>query len=382
MAGWLGKATSLFQPPPPPVDPFEVECDCGGRVVGLRTSTYQKRPCPRCERPVFVLPRNPYPSAKPKTAPKRKPGDPDAAGTADLASKRTSVDLGPPPAASKSDKLPTAGAARPAKPVAIEAADLVLEPRRRVFTPIRLLTLAIVTMTVATGAALWHRYQVETAKTIVAKAADAAEAALRDGDFVVAAREFERARNAVDVIGRTDRAANEIRRMSRQTTAASKLATSTLTEVLEESLARKKSGQSSSVQLTSTDQGSWVIFDTRIVEDDNQPNVYQIDAPMQFEATTILIVLETEIFRQLPQTEADERSPRVIFAAQLEEIVDPAGDPPVGKLKLNGKTAFLWSSYDMYASIGYRPFDAESEHQTRTLLERQHDVPLQAAASK
>lgn len=373
MAGWLSKATSLFQPPPPPVDPFEVECDCGGRVVGLRTATYQKRPCPRCQRPVFVLPSNPYPHPKPKVAQAPIGASGKSTAKANLTPPRTTVDPGPSPAISKSGKRPTPESPRSSQAVAAGDSILVPEPKR-LFTSLRLLGISIFAMAALTAVAFWHRYQVDVAKATVTKATDAGEAALREGDFIVAAREYGRARAAVDVLGRNDRAAGDIRRMSLQTNAAAKLASSTLTEILEDSLSRKNSGQTTSIQLTSVDQGVWVIFDTRILPSDDSKDRFEIDAPMQFDETTIQIELETEIFRQLPQGDPDSGGPRVIFAAQLDELTGPKGDPPMAKLILNGKTAFLWSNYQMYVSIGYRPPDPESEQQTRALLDRQLEV--------
>jgi hypothetical protein len=43
-------------------------------------------------------------------------------------------------------------------------------------------------------------------------------------------------------------------------------------------------------------------------------------------------------------------------------------------LKLNATTAFLWTSYETYCTVGYRPFDAESEKQTKATIERQREA--------
>jgi hypothetical protein len=44
-----------------PVAPYEVVCECGGVVKGLRKSRHQVVPCPGCGRSVFVLPFSPLP---------------------------------------------------------------------------------------------------------------------------------------------------------------------------------------------------------------------------------------------------------------------------------------------------------------------------------
>ncbi|MCH2212600.1 MAG: hypothetical protein MK110_14950 [Fuerstiella sp.] len=42
--------------------PFDVSCECGGRVTGIRTSSWQQTSCPSCHTSCFLLPANVYPS--------------------------------------------------------------------------------------------------------------------------------------------------------------------------------------------------------------------------------------------------------------------------------------------------------------------------------
>ena len=374
MASWLSRATSLFQPPPPPpADPFEVECDCGGRIVGLRTVAYQKRPCPRCQNPVFVLPANVYPRPKPK--PSVTPVLPKTTSEVHVqpSDEKVVVDDTRPMTGSKSTKLERSDFDRKLVASPAKEPELLSSPRARVFTPVRLLGLAIFLMTAVTAAGLWRRHQIETAKAIVARATDDGKEALRTRDFVKASEELQRAHAAVDVLGRKDETANEIRRISRQATAAAKLASSTLTEILEEALTAAKADTTKSPQLTSVDRSAWIVFDARIVPSDDVTTGYFVDGPIQFADSQVRIEIVTGIFRQQPRADESGEAPRAIFAAQLEQLTAPTGDPPTAVLTLNGKTAFLWSSYDIYSAIGYRPNDTdpESERETRALLDRQ-----------
>ena len=93
LVGWLTKAAAVFGRVEAPPEPFDVACECGGSVNGLRTPLQQKLNCPRCSRPVWVLlPRAPdwrwlleredspwYPSAR--LFRQTRPGDwPDVIG--------------------------------------------------------------------------------------------------------------------------------------------------------------------------------------------------------------------------------------------------------------------------------------------------------------
>ena len=62
----LAKAKSrLFGSAPESVPvPFEVPCDCGHRVTGIRRTSYQIAVCSACQSSLFVLPVNVYPTTK------------------------------------------------------------------------------------------------------------------------------------------------------------------------------------------------------------------------------------------------------------------------------------------------------------------------------
>ena len=57
------------------------------------------------------------------------------------------------------------------------------------------------TIAFLTAWGLWHRQRIETAKASVQAASEAGMAALKDGNFAMAARELSRARDAVDLLG-------------------------------------------------------------------------------------------------------------------------------------------------------------------------------------
>lgn len=381
MAGWLTRTTSLFRQPIPAPEPYEVECDCGGKLVGQRTTSYQKPLCPVCDRPVFILPANVYPRPKIKPA-KDKPqvgaaGKPSSGGKPLKSSPNSVVDDNP----SSSPLRPGSGKKTPgtrdSAPAVGSQPTLLQAPPRPFFTPLRLITGSILIISVLTGGGLWYRQQWETAKATVSSATDAGRAALRDRDYVTAAKELERAKAAVDLLERKDRTAEDIRRQSREATVLANLAANSLSEILEDTLANAKPGNTDPLRMASLDQNAWVIFDTSLIPFPTGSNRFQVDAPLWSTRHQVYIQLEIESPALAKVAIADEgaEAPRVIFAAQLEEMSAPTGKPATSILKLNGKTAILWTDYETYQAVGFNPHgDTEYEQQTKAILAKQLEL--------
>lgn len=367
MAGWLSRATSLFQQTPPPPEPFEVECDCGAKVVGQRISTYQKPACSRCERPVFVLPANIYPQVKQKSKSRSSKGK----GGSKSDRTSTAVVDDDPDQTPQSQPSRTDRNAKAAKAPAVIEQQILLEPPSPWITPLRVTTTAIFLVGVATIAGLWYRHRIEKAQTAISQSADAGMAALKEEDFLTASRELQRASDAVDVLGRTDATSNEIRRLSRESTTLANLSSSTLTEILDETIAAGKRGQTEPLRLSVSNKGAWVIFDARVTPVSGGRARCLVDAPFFVGDATVRIEVDSPAVRSVSQPDPSGQQARVIFAAQLESLTAPTGQPPISVLTLNAKTAFLWTSYDTYKAIGYRPIDAENDEQTSALLKRQ-----------
>ncbi len=371
MSGWLSRATSLFQQPLPSIEPFAVECDCGGKVVGQRTSTHLRPICPACERPVFVLPANVYPQPKLQASAKNQPAKQSDGTKSGRISTNVVADVGPQPPPTKSPTVHKLTAGRTVQPQPAPEPAILREPRTPLITPLRMIAAAIVLVSAVTVGGLWHRQRIERAKTTVARSTDSGMVALRERDFVKAAYELDKARLAVDLLGRTDRAAHDIRRLSREATALAKLASNSLTEFLQETLSNGKPDQTEPLRMASLDKNAWVLFDACMIPTGEGRDRFVIDAPILLREGIVRIEIESPIFQNASHSSESSEEPRIIFAAQLEQVSPPHGEPPTSILTLNGKSAFLWTSYDTYVAIGYHAFDAEEERQTKALLERQ-----------
>lgn len=369
MTGWLSRATDAFRKEAPPApESYEVVCDCGGRVTGERSRPAQRPPCPSCGRQVFVLPANVYPRAvKPaakKAAPKPTPAKSAAKDRMTLAEAT----------ATKTPSSVRAKVEREEAASRDDRAGIAVEAREKQLTPFRITVLAMVVVCGLTGWGLWHRHRVETAKSIVAQATEAGMRALQDRDFTTAARELERARNAVDLLKRTDDEAQAVRLLCREAVAARSLAHDSLFELLRKSMADMKPGDKEATQFNRLYRDAWVLFDSTVLvpEDGTQPCT--LDMPVYYRGQLVRIEANFAALRQAAGRAPVGEPARVIFAAQLERLTPGVVPQSAAVLTLKDQSAFLWTNHDNYAALGYHEEHPEELKVTRAILERQLEV--------
>ena len=344
---------------------------------GRNRSAAQRPACPNCGRPVFVLPANAYPVAvKPKmqeavtTAetgerPTRETPRSGAAQRAGVAPRGRDAA----PAAKPDRRNPVASAASAtAQPAAVKPDGILLEARTRILTPFRLIVAVIVVMGGVTGWGLWHRQRVESAKANVLAAHEAGMKALQAGDFTTAAHELTRARDAVDLLRRTDPEANTIRRFSREAIAGHGLSRSGLFELLADYAANPSSGKS---RFASRHRDAWLVLDAVIANPDATDRPCVLDMPLLMEGMRFRIEVDSPAIRTAARREYERGSARVIFAAPMSEIRPPSAEDPEAVLVLNGKSAFLWTTLETYNALGYEENRADELQLTRDLLARQ-----------
>ena len=255
MAGWLSRATDAFRKPAAaPPEPFAVRCDCGGTVAGERVSAAQKPACPRCGTSVFVLPLNVYP-APPRPAPPNAVGTAKPDATKPAKPDTSATVTAPREAAASTRKTQSSPKAKPGlrepvaaqvQPAAAAPNGILVDAPSRMLTPFRLIVVVIGAIGMVTAWGLWHRQRVEFAKASVQAAAEAGLAALKDGNFAAAARDLSRARDAVDLLRRTDPESHTIRRHCREAVAGYELSGSSLFELLAGYAAEVRQGKAAS----------------------------------------------------------------------------------------------------------------------------------------
>lgn len=320
-------------------------------MTGERAAAAQRPPCPVCGRQVFVLPANVYPvsvrSKKPKPPQPQKSAEENSDSTA----------------TTKPERRHTATTTKSKEP---EPKGILLEADTRLVTPFRAIVAAIAIIGSLTLWGLWYRHRIESAKATVLAASETGMRALAEGDFSTAARELTRARHAVDLLQRTDAAANSIRRCCREAVAANELSDTDLFDLL-----NGKNGASADLKLGSRQRSQWFLFDTNLVEPDRTTGPRPLDMPLLFDDVKYRVEIDSAVIREAAWEAQATGAARVIFAAQLAEIRPATESDPVATVVLNGKSAFLWTTPESYAAVGYVESREDQLQATRDLLERQ-----------
>lgn len=388
MADWLAKAQQAFgytatETP----QPFELTCSCGGVIRGMRQSEYQQVGCARCGEPSFVLPADVYPQPKPLKHRPKSVSPPRKTDKADPPKPRprtaSSVRAGAPATASRPaaerlrQRMRTVkdDLRRQARDMRTHAADglrrAVARQKARL-TPFRLVIVGIVAVVAGTGYWVMQRNAAEQAEITLRTASESARAALAEGDFLTASREFRRACDALEVLKRDDETARTLKQMLRESTSASQLLSKPLFDVISElpqASHRDPAHWQEEFRRQYADQ--WLVIETTIMPNSAAPpgNDHMfIDYPLVVGGKPVVIEADVSLFDRLGTTAEPKR---VIFAAQLEGCRLRDEDPKRWVVTLRGENAFLWSSFDNYRALGFDFADEAAENDVRQLLEEQ-----------
>lgn len=422
MSGWwqslsdrLSNLRPRSAPPADEVQRYTFRCDCGTLLRGERTRKPQKPTCPQCANTWFIWPRNVYPTPPPfadSTRPivsavvesidvpddAKTPAAPRAEGTSGKtgpASKRR----GKSPAANDPLAVITPPAAGGDDPEQDDANLVVIDEDgrtwgeffggvsgavRRQLTPLRVAVITILIVLGGTSTLVLHQRRVEDARTVVQPASAAGIAAFHERDFPRAVRELQRATTAVDLLGRHDADSEAIRQFHREALVGERLARYVVLELLVEghqAATAKPPDQSTLRQVANTVREGWLIFDAggRAVSADeagltgkpgSRPRpLYRLDTPLMDGNVRADVVFTARPNAPLAKRLA-EGAPRMIFAAQIEELYFPLGKQPA-QITLRASTAFLLTDYENYVALGFVPTDEEDERQTRAVLDDQ-----------
>ena len=372
MADWLSRATDAFRKQAPPApETYEVGCDCGVRLSGERTSAAQRPACPTCGGRVFVLPANVYP----RTVKPVQPLPPLPVRPTKTTKKGRDT-----PVKGAASKTPLPTNRQPdfdALVPSVSESGIALDTRTRLITPVRLIVLAMLAVCGLTGWGLLRRYRIESAKAIVAKATDEGIRAIREGNFDGAARDLMIAREAVDLLKRTDAEAQSVRRLCREAIAARGLASDSLLEAIHKSLADIRLGDKETKRFDGLYRDAWVLFDAKLIVPDDAARPSLVDLAITHAGRPVRIETRSELIRRAAQQSPAESPHRVIFAAKLARL-SPAHDAQTeAVLTLDDDSAFLWGTFETYAALGYTEDDAEELRRTRELLERQLEATME-----
>lgn len=385
MAGWLTRAAAAFsRRAEAPPEPFDVPCDCGGRLTGVRVAGHQKLRCLGCERYVLVLPASPYPAVKRRlldVAPKPPRSivhASDRQESSQAGPRRTSRPAKKkrsPPEPDKARTVPQGEEASPTPEPLVLSPQVVQTKSRRL--TIRLIVVSIAALLGVTGWSLRNRALREDARALVPVASEAGLTALRQGDFPTAVRELSRAVQGLDTLRRGDAAATAIRQAYREAVAANGLATASLSQLAEEFLTDTGTPEERLRRFQTQSGSKWLIFDANVVQTsfDGTP-LYQLEVPWMVGERPLQVQLE---FPEMDRMAADRplsSAARIIFAGQIDDWIVPERPRQPIVARLRKTTAFLWTDYDSLRAVGFQPESKDAERETRELLNRQREIAL------
>lgn len=362
MGRWLTVAERLFRRQAVRPAPFEVQCVCGGRVSGERTAVHQTPLCPRCRKSLFVLPACVYPVPKaPRTAqpPAPRKKKPAATQSAPAEQKRDST-RGPreptAPALEFSSERPLATKPRPPAREVVRATltasvGALKTLRKKQATPVRLVLASALGVAMLTGWWVVHRRAVNEAERIVPVAARLGEQALEEHDLGEAARQFQKVRAALDLLGRDDPQARILRQSAQEIGASAHLAAAGLFDILHEA-ASTGPGGSWSETFRSSYRGGWVVIDAPVARsaDASFRHKFDVDLPISDGEARAVVVAELPLFERLLPVGSEPR--RLIFAAQLDACRPDPGEEGAWQIVMQPGTAFLWSTPENLARLG------------------------------
>lgn len=347
--GWFQRATAAFSRSEPIPQRYEITCDCGARLHGIRIPVPQKPACPECSTILFVLPASVYPV--PTSVQRRWLGtdQPETVGQLPKSKKFRSV----------SDQRREKELARKAKAErAITQRQAPVGPPlgerlRQQITPFRVIMVCVITGVALTAGVLIRNARWNQAQRELQGALDRGHAALDAGNITEAAHEFQSAVTALDILGRRDDVAEQIRRTAQEAGASASLSPRSMTESLEAWL-MKSPNQSNSFP---ENADAWFLFDVALhpataAEFAGQSKPLVVDLPLQIGKTPVLLLIEEPAWKPWLLEQSGSEPHRVLFAAQLRRGEVPSGEHAVARVWLNDATAILWSNTDTFPAAG------------------------------
>lgn len=360
---------------------YEIECDCGTTVRGVRRATWIESECDECAATVFVLPMNVYPSTKSvpseilggsfkerlKVVTKellrgnKADSDDDQASSNQTSSKQDSEagdSKGQPPAAKPKWKLPKFALPR------IDFKKLLL----RTFSPFRLLMMAVIATVGLTGWFMIQKRQTETAQKAWLESTAMIAEKLDENDLSGLLPELESALEAGTILGKNDSEFRLLSNLRTETRATDTLALAGLVDVFQAAYDvnnRLKPGARSRINKACSE--GWFLFDAIATKVNSDTGItWLIDFPATPGLHPVSIILPNLILAQQLKLNSDDR---LLFVAKLSVQTAPTNNED-GEwvLRVNTEDFALLTHAAQCKAVGFDPDEDEGLTQ---LLERQ-----------
>ncbi|MFO1003248.1 MAG: hypothetical protein U0936_23180 [Planctomycetaceae bacterium] len=407
----LAKAKSrLFGSAPEAIPvPFEVPCDCGHRVTGIRRTSYQIAVCSACQSSIFVLPVNVYPTTKrirsevvdgpvlervgtvvrdlvrgddppeadesqePRSV--RKPQE--SVGLRDYGA---AVDLKPKGRKSKrsfdEEGSRSGGGAEVNAQEPVAAIPLVQVPRpsfatrmRRVFSPTRLLALAGCIILCSTGFWTIHQRKLEQARKVWRLEMDRAETALKQKDLSALSESLILAVKAAKTLSRTDEDARVAESLLRQTESVQQLTSIDLVSQFSNAIRNDGSlDVAKAGNVAEGLKGQRFVFEMVLKRRMTGTFEFQLDFPLIIHDIPIDVFVSSSV---LSSCVVDGSEPNVLFTACVRECRAPSPANRRWEIVLDGASCTLVTTEFHAEQLG---FDLKASTTLQAVLDNQSKI--------
>lgn len=384
--------------------PFELPCDCGHRVAGIRRPTFQITVCSACQSSIYVLPVNVYPGTRrvrsevldgpvisrigtivrdlivgendspadkavSETRASPRADAPETGNDRAGNRRRKSTSKGSDAASNVTDPAE----AEPVIEHAATGTPLVLVPRvsaavrlKKLFSPTRLLALAGVGILVVTGWWMIRQQQMDEARKVWRREMDLVETALRKNDLHSLQSALKKAVDAAIVLNRSDPESREAESLLRQTEAVQNLGSADLVTLLSGFVRSDGSFNSEKASRVSESViGQRLVFEAPLRSASGSNQIPELDMPLIVDGIPLRVVVPSSWLLKYAQAEP---SLPLLFVAAIKTCQPPTGPSGEWRMSLDPVSCILITSEFHAKEVG---FEVKNIPRLRKTLERQ-----------
>ncbi|MCA9087146.1 MAG: hypothetical protein KDA90_00765 [Planctomycetaceae bacterium] len=403
MVNWFSSAANVFRREESNgPQPFQLACQCGMTHSGLRRQRHQHLVCKSCGASVFVLPGDVYPPPRETKRKRPEEGPISVPESTDSPMVSEGVPSGPKPKRQEPVMSMPTIAEKPPDMDAVDVGVISVGPKalkkkkevpqepppepppagpslgetlRDIFTPFRLIVAGVLLLLVLTGMWQLRKWSYRDALTTVEAEIELGHAALEDQNWVEARDHFGQAVAAIDILGRTDAQAQEVRQLHRETRVLTRLTGGSIFEVIEAGDQFLKTGKVEDVGefLRGRFGVDWFVFDGPVRRREKHPDrdkkvqhPFELLLPWTPESKRQVIIQVD--FDCLDPLVSSQEPRRLLLAGKFGscELVDDTW-----VFRLEPESGFAWANAATYRALGIPADPQESGNALQALLQEQ-----------
>lgn len=354
---WISKAAGALKGDDSPGQAFNLFCECGQQHQGVRRQKWQRIVCRACGGSIFVLQKDPYPPPKERPEAKVAPPtaveieDEDAVEPEGIVDKRAQREAITRPRL-KQKPPPTEAKPHPE----VVAAPSLVQPKSRLFTPLRIVLLLILGIGSLTIYGVFRSSQKTRATTDLKGSLDGIQNSIDTGAWVDARNQLETAVRAMEILARSEAEIAPYRQQLKETTAMTSLASQPVSDLLNEADLARSSGEEALKQYQFKVRGQYLFVEGRAerqIADQTARVQHRIELPLAVGKQSLpayVVLQSTDVARYLERQETGD----LLVAAKIVSI-DPS--PQAWEIRTEPDSVVLWANTKTYEGLGFSQDD-------------------------